>query len=274
MSEPAFRSVIVTGASSGIGAALAERLARPGTRLGLLARNAERLAAVGAACEARGAAVAQATIDVREHSALADWIARFDRETPVDLVVANAGVTSGRSAEGRAESVERFHEVTAINYLGIVNVVEAIAPVMASRGHGTVALMASIGGLYGLPDSPAYSAAKAAVLSYGQSLAARLRPDGVNVSVICPGYVTTPMSRKVTGVKPMEVSVEQAVDRIVAGLERRRFMIAFPRRLAFGSRLLAWLPMPIATYFVNRFRFAVDIGLERTTMQPGPRERS
>jgi NADP-dependent 3-hydroxy acid dehydrogenase YdfG len=248
-----FRRVVLTGASGGIGAALALRLAAPGATLLLTGRDAGRLEAAAAAARARGATVETALLDVTDAAATEAALTAFDAAGPVDLLVANAGVsaglTPGRGPEDRAAS----RRVWAVNGLGMLNTVEPLLPAFIARGRGTVAIMSSLAALRPLPDMPSYSATKAAARAYGESLRGWLGPRGVAVSVICPGFVATAMSRRHRGFKPFEIGADRAADIIARGLARGRPLITFPRALAALCWLDQRLPPRLADLLAGGF---------------------
>ncbi len=252
------RRIVLTGASGGIGLALAERLAAPGVSLLLIARDAARLAQAAQAAQARGAQVETARLDVTDREAMAEALTRCDAVAPVDLLIANAGVSAGlgpgRAPERRADS----ERVWRVNYGGMLNTVEPLLPALRERPGAQIALMSSIAALRPLPDMPSYSASKAAVRAYGISLRGWLRPCGVAVSVICPGFVTSPMSRRHDGFKPFEISAERAAAIIARGLARRRAFITFPWPLA----ALAWadqrLPPALSDWFGRGFAARIE----------------
>src|SRR5271170_3922274 len=150
MRQP-FRAVIVTGASSGLGAALAEAYAAPQTVLGLLGRDRRRLGETADACEARGARVRMAAIDVVDAPAMAAWLTDFDRDHPVELLIANAGTSAGPEPDAPSEGVETATRQVRVNLLGAVNTVEPLLPALCRRGCGRVAVVASIAAFRGLP---------------------------------------------------------------------------------------------------------------------------
>jgi short-subunit dehydrogenase len=249
------KSIVITGASSGIGKALALHYAKQGAILGLIGRDTGRLDAVTAACRAEGAQdVKTGVIDVRARAELMGWIADFDRVSPVDLLFANAGVTGGTTAEGAFEPNDLSFALVETNVLGVFNAVHAVLPAMITRGHGQIALIGSLAGFVPLADSPSYCASKAAVLAYGQALGDGLRWRGIKVSVICPGFVETPMANSVASSKPFQISADDAAKRIALGLERGRAIIAFPFPLALAARLSGFLPGPIRRWLSPSFR--------------------
>ncbi len=247
------KTILITGASSGIGKALALRFAEAGVALALSGRDGSRLDAVAAECREQGAIVVTHQIDARDRAAMTAWIAGVDRETPIDLVIANAGVMSGTPPEGLVEGSEDAYNLIEINVLGVLNTVQPLLAPMMERRSGQIAIVSSLAAFIALPDSPSYCASKSAVLSYGLALRALLADKGVNVSVICPGYITTPMSAREQVKKPQEMSAEKAAGIIVRGLEKNRAVIAFPRALALLTRLNALLPDRLRRAFLPRF---------------------
>ena len=250
--------VVLTGASGGIGAALAEAYARPGATLGLVGRDVERLAAVSARCQARGAAVETALLDIRDQAALAEWLTGFDDRHPVDLLIANAGVSAGLGPRRSAEAPGVAARLADINYKGMVNTVEPLIEPMRRRRRGQIALVSSIAGLRPYPDMPSYSATKAAVRAYGTALRGWLSLSGVAVSVIVPGFVTSPMSARHRGPKPMEISAERAARIIVRGLARRRATIAFPFLIVLGLQASKLLPTRLSDMIMRSYRATVE----------------
>lgn len=247
-------TVLITGASNGIGAALAARYARDGVRIALVARNRERLALTEAHCRDLGALdVHTGAIDVRRRPDVIRWIEEFDRAHPVDIAIANAGVLTGISAKHPIEDAELSYQLYETNVMGVVNTVHPLIAAMAARRRGQIAIVSSLAAFIPLAHMPSYSASKACMLSYGQSLRASLRPYGVRVSVICPGYVATEMTDQVHGDKPFLMSAEAAAERIVAGLERNRPIIAFPTLFSGLTRLGGLLPEPVRRLASGRF---------------------
>jgi short-subunit dehydrogenase len=247
------RTILITGASSGIGKALALRLAEPDVTLALSGRDAARLEVVAAECRQRGATVVTHQIDARDRVAMTGWINSVDRQTPVDLVVANAGVMSGTPPQGLIEGSDEAYKLIETNVLGVLNTVQPLLAPMMERRHGQIAIVSSLAAFIALPDSPSYCASKSAVLSYGLALRALLSDKGIDVSVICPGYITTPMSAREQVQKPQEMSAEKAADIIVRGLAKNRAVIAFPRTLALLTRINALLPDRLRRALLPRF---------------------
>jgi short-subunit dehydrogenase len=252
------KTVVITGASSGIGEALALRYASAGGVLGVTGRDRGRLERVAERCRVAGCEVDHALIDVCDRAALAEWLRTFDRRSPVDLVIANAGVMTGSPIATRLEEADGAFQLMQINVLGMLNTVHPLLPLMVSRGRGQIAVMSSVSALAPLPDAPSYSASKAAVLSYGVALRDGVRATGVRVSVICPGYVTSPMTDHYIGWKPFEMTAEAAAERIARGLARDRAIVAFPWPLVLMARSSRWLPDSLRRLAMRPFKFHVS----------------
>ncbi|BBK31701.1 short-chain dehydrogenase [Allostella humosa] len=234
-------SILVTGASSGIGAALALAYAVPGAVLELGGRDASRLEAVAVQCRNRGATVRTAAIDVADRTTMADWIADADLSHPLALVIANAGISAGTGDGGESEAQAR--RIFAVNVDGVLNTVHPAIACMRPRRRGQIALMSSLAAFRGFPGAPAYCASKAAVRVLGEAMRGELRADGIGVSVICPGYVESPMTAVNRFPMPMLMSAERAAAIICRGLARDRGRIAFPWPVYAAVRLLAGLPI-------------------------------
>src|SRR6516164_7421340 len=235
-------SILITGASSGIGAALARAYAAPRTHLALCGRDSARLAAVANLCRERGAAVIEACLDVTAAPAVAAWIDSADRASPLELVIANAGVQGGLWRDGAGETLGELHRVMEVNFGGVSNTIHPVLSTMRRRRRGQIALIASLAALRGLPYSPGYCASKAAIRIYGEALRCWLAPEGIGVSVVLPGFVETRMSDTVSGPKPLILSSEHAAGIIRRGLAKGRRQVAFPYPLYLGMRLMRALP--------------------------------
>lgn len=238
MTEPT--SILITGASSGLGAALADAYAAPGVHLALGGRDQGRLDAVARICRAAGADVEVTALDICERVAVADWVAASDARRPLDMVIANAGV-SGGTGSGR-ETPEQVRRIFEINVDGVLNTVLPAVPLMVERRRGQIALMASLAGYRGLPGAPAYCASKAAVKVFGEGLRGELAGKGVGVSVICPGYVDTPMTQRNRFPMPFLMDAPKAARLIKRKLGRNRARIAFPWPMAAAVWLLQAMP--------------------------------
>lgn len=243
------KNIVITGASSGIGAALAVEYAAQGVQLGLLARDESRLGAVRSACERKGASVTTASIDVAAKDAMHDWLIAFNDKHPIDLLIANAGISGG---SGGGEEPEATYRMFATNVDGVLNTVLPIAPQMASRRSGQIALVSSLAGIRGLPSAPAYSATKNAVRAYGEGLRGSLGKQGVKVNVVCPGYVKTPLTDANNFPMPFIMEADKAARIIRQGLERNRSRITFPWQLYVPLWFLSCLSTALTDWFFAR----------------------
>ncbi len=246
------RHVLVTGASSGLGRALAEAYAAPGRRLTLCGRDGGRLGEVASAVAGRGGEARTVVADVRDRAAMRAAIDAADDERPLDLVVANAGIAAG--ADPR--------DVLEVNTLGVWHTVEPALARMVARGAGQLGLVSSLAGRRGLPGAGPYCASKAAVRVLAESLRLDAAAAGVRVSAIVPGFVDTPLTRRNSFAMPWTLTAEAAAERIRRGLEEDRAEIVFPRRLAVAVRLLTLLPPGAAAPLLRRGR--------RTAARRGP----
>ena len=232
-----FASIVITGASSGIGEALALDYAAPGVALGLNGRDAERLGAVAEACRGKGATVDASPIDVTDRSALAAWLTAFDDAHPVDLIVANAGISIDKE-NSSLDDFGRLRQTMAVNVDGVFNTVEPLVGRMMARQTGQIAVVSSLASFFGLPYSASYNASKAAVRVWGESIRFVLRKSGIGVSVICPGFVVSRLTAdEVSFPRPFLMSSAQASAIIRRGLELNRPRIAFP----IGTKAAVWL---------------------------------
>ncbi|MCL2346617.1 MAG: SDR family oxidoreductase [Desulfobulbus sp.] len=232
--------IFITGASSGIGEALAVFYAGRGARLGLAARSGERLAALN---QRLGGDHAGYPLDVTDAPALqaaaADFIARFGAP---DIVIANAGVSAGTLTE-QAEDLAALRRIIDINVVGMAATFAPFIPAMrAAGGERRLVGIASVAGIRGLPGAGAYSASKAAAIAYLESLRLEMRPAGIKVVTIAPGYIATPMTAVNPYPMPFMISAEQAAARFAAAIERGVSYTVIPWPMGIVAKLLRLLP--------------------------------
>ena len=239
------KTIMITGASSGIGEALALHYATEGVTLCLTGRNRERLEAVAQACRDKGAVLETWIGDVTDANGLKQWIIDCDRTHTLNLVVANAGVALGSA------TVEGLHQAAVdsfdINVGGVFNTIHPALEVMSARrpypvSNAQVALMSSVMGYVGVARGPAYSASKAAAKHYGEALRGTVRNMGIGVSVICPGYVGTALTAKNTSPMPFLIPADKAAAIIARGLAKNKARITFPWQMVLLTRLVINLP--------------------------------
>ncbi|HEX3984608.1 MAG TPA: SDR family NAD(P)-dependent oxidoreductase [Acidisoma sp.] len=240
----AFQRVLITGASSGIGRALALALAAPGVTLHLGGRSLERLGETAAACRERGAQALPRVLPVTEAEAMRDWITGSG---PLDLVIANAGISGGTAAAMESEAQTRA--IFATNLDGVLNTVLPAIAAMASQPadaqglRGQIAVVASIAAFLPGPGAPAYCASKAAVDSWVVGSAPSARAQGIALTSLCPGFITSPMTAVNDFPMPGIMSAERAAGLMLRGIRARQTRVTFPLWVAAAARLVDLLPV-------------------------------
>jgi len=231
--------VFITGASGGLGAALARHYATAGATLGLVARRKPELERLAAACSTPCEIY---PLDVRDAPALAAAGQAFTARHGVpDVVIANAGVSVGTLTR-YAEDTEVFEDVLRINLIGMVNTFQPFLAGMQARGTGTFCGIASVAGYRGLPGAAAYSASKAAAISYLESLRVELRASGVKVVTVSPGYIATAMTEKNPYPMPFMMSAEAAAAKIARLVARGKAYAVIPWQMALVARAMHVMP--------------------------------
>ena len=231
--------VIITGASSGIGAALAREYARRGATLGLIARRTDRLETLARELDVP---VTIYTADVRDRAALLkaadDFVAHFG---PPDIVIANAGVSAGNLTQF-ADDVETCEWIFDVNVLGMVRTFQSLLPGMLAARHGTLVGIASVAGIRGIPGAGAYSASKSAAITYLESLRVELRGSGVDVVTIAPGYIRTEMTAGNPYPMPFMLDADVAACRFARAIEARTAYTVIPWQMGIVAKALRILP--------------------------------
>ncbi len=253
-------NILITGATSGLGWALAEVYAEAGNTLFLTGRNKEKLSHITQICQSKQAKVISKIIDIKDGKAVKDWIIEIGREFDLDLVIANAGISAGTSSG--SESENQIKEIFSTNIDGVLNTINPAITVMLehsslglvalneipafagmTKWKGQIAIISSLAGFRGLPSSPAYSASKACVRVYGEALRGSLAPLGIAVNVVCPGYIKTPMTAVNEFPMPFLMDAKKAAQIIKKSLAKNKSRIAFPFPLYF----IVWLATLIST---------------------------
>ena len=235
-----FKNVLITGASSGLGRALAIELSKKSQNLFLCARNFENLQETKNLCQNSNANIYLKILDVKDEIASQNYIAEIEETFALDLVIANAGI-SGGTAQG-TESFTQVKEIFDTNLYGVLNIVQPVIEKMTSRKSGQIVIISSLAGFVSLPSSPAYSASKSAVRIYGEALRGNLAEFGVKVNIACPGYIKTPMTAVNNFYMPFLMNSTKASQKIINGIEKNHGRIIFPIIFYFLIRVLLSLP--------------------------------
>jgi NAD(P)-dependent dehydrogenase (short-subunit alcohol dehydrogenase family) len=244
----ASRVAVITGAGSGLGRQLAVNLAAEGAAVGAIDLRPEPLAALED--ELKGRQVAWAVGDVTDRPALRAAVAQLEQRLgPTDLLIANAGIGLETAAVGFP--IDAFEAQIRVNLLGVANTVDAVLPGMLQRQRGHLVTIASLASYRGLPKMAGYCASKAGVRAFMDSLRYELRPHGIRVTTICPGWILTPLTCNLNVPHPHMMRVEVAARRILTAVRQRRAFYAFPAVAAWQVRLLGWLPCGVSDWLVG-----------------------
>jgi len=244
------QNILITGASSGIGEALAIYYAKNGAKhLFLSGRNRERLQNVAEKCRALGAEVKADAVDVTDKAQMKQWVEECNQIAPFNLVFANAGVSTG------AETCEHIYHTFNTNVFGVLNTIMPAVDVYQKRLDNSpkiVVLTASIAGYHGLPSCPSYSASKACIKAYGEALREDLKKDGIQVNVVCPGFVRSRITDKNTCPMPFLMEADKAAEIIARKIDKNVGLIAFPFVMRLGVYLLSILPNCISGFIYGK----------------------
>lgn len=249
------KTVFLTGASSGIGEALAIALAKKGAILGLVARRKELLDKLSKKCEKVGGTARVFACDVTNEDAVLaaaeDFVHEFEH---IDILIANAGI-GGNNAETRSLQPLAVKKVIEINLLGAVNAVHAVLPGMLRRGSGHLVAISSLAGFRGLPKSAAYSASKAGMTAFFESVRLDVKHQGVDVTIIQPGFIRTPLTSGREAKMPYLMDLEDAVPMFIRAIERKKRFAAFPWQLAAIVRAGKFMPSWLYDRVAGRARY-------------------
>ncbi len=243
--------VWITGASSGLGRALALKMASEGWRVAASARSQDQLQAVAALASAFPGSIEAFPLDVTDRDAVQETVARILEDFgPPDLVVLNAG--THKPTPAARLSTKDFRQLVELNLMGTVHCLEAVLPPLRRRREGQIAIVASLAGYVGLPLAGAYGMTKAGLINLAESLEPELRAEGVTLQVVNPGFVKTPLTDRNPFHMPFLMDVESAATAFYRGLQSGGFEIVFPRRFAYLLKLLRLLPHPLALAITRR----------------------
>jgi len=233
------RRIVITGASAGIGEALARHYAAADTVIGLVARRQAPMQALAASLPGRCEIYA---LDIADTAALENAARDFcARHGTPDLVIANAGISVGTHGDDPAD-IAKLRRLLEVNVTGLAATLAAFAPAMRTERRGVLCGIASVAGFRGVPGAGAYSASKAAAITWLESMRTELAGSGVSVVTICPGYVDTPMTQVNRYRMPFVLSADEAARRIARAIAARRRLAVIPWQMAIVSVLLRLLP--------------------------------
>lgn len=245
------RNILITGASSGIGAALALAYAQSGVTLFISGRDEKRLKDIADQCRKKGAEVESALVDVTHQAEMENWILQSNEEAPLDLVVANAGIGSPKEFDGN-KPLDITRKVFDVNVKGVFNTIEPALTVFKERKElAQIAIISSLAGYRGWASSPAYTASKGAVRFYGEALRGSLSGTNIQVNVICPGFVRSLITDQNEFKMPFFMEADKAANIIMKGLAKNKGRISFPWPMTFAVWLVSILPDCIAKKLVQ-----------------------
>jgi NADP-dependent 3-hydroxy acid dehydrogenase YdfG len=234
------KSILITGAAGGLGGALARAYAAPGVHLFLGDLKSPKLDGLCVQCGELGATAHGKVVDVRDRASMDGWIAEADDIYPLELVIANAGISHGNLPN--EESADEIREVFGVNLDGMLNTVLPVLPMLRLRKRGQIALMSSLAGIRGVPHAPSYCASKAAIRVFGQGLRARVKREGVSVSVIIPAFVKTPMTDANLYQMPWLLEADKAASIIKKKLLKDKAEFVFPLPYAAAAWVMSAMP--------------------------------
>lgn len=250
------RTILITGASSGIGAALArahaQAYAKGGVTLLLWGRDEARLSQTAEQCRALGAVTAIRSLDVRDTAGFVAQLSSADAATPLDLVIFNAGLGGTIATGDFAETPETARAIAEVNFVAPVAGASAVAAAMAKRGCGQIVLVGSISESYPLPMAPTYAGSKAGLRLFAEALGLRMKKFGVAVTLVSPGFIDTPMSRKVTEPKPFLMDADKAALIITRRIAARARVIVVPWQFCFVRAFTDLLPRALVRRVLSR----------------------
>lgn len=246
------RTILITGASGGIGASLATALAAPGVTHLLWGRDVTRLQAAASACEAKGAVCKVEAFDLRDMAELTARLDEADIATPIDLAIFNAGIGGMPPADVAAEAAEAARMTAEVNFVSPIVGANVIADRMAARRAGQIVLVGSVAGDYPLPQAPTYSATKAGLAVFAEALSMRLQKFGIAVTLVTPGFIDTPMSRSVPPPKPFLMDADVAARIILRGIAAKKRRITVPWQYGAIGAVVRLLPRPLLRAILSR----------------------
>lgn len=244
--------IVITGASSGLGEALALHYATKDNKLVLIARREDRLSDVAQRCRDKGAEVETIIADVNDFERMKEIGARLSVRS-IDRIILNAGVSVGHS--GGVTPFADFERLFKTNFLSVHALLEPIIPKLIEQTSGEVVFISSLASLFTMPTSIAYSSSKRALNAYAEGLHYQLRPYGITVMTIMPGFIDSEMTQKNRFKMPFLMSTEEGIARITHAIERKKIRFAFPFRFYLMIRIVSLFPQSLRDKIVNFTNF-------------------
>jgi short-subunit dehydrogenase len=246
------KTILITGASGGIGAALARAHAAAGVTLLLWGRDQVRLDQTAAECRALGATCVTTALDVRDFDAMTARLAAADAQTPIDLAIFNAGLGGSAPDDAVTETPSAARATAEVNFVSPIMGAHQVAAAMAKRGGGRIVLVGSIAESFPLPMAPTYAATKAGLAMFAESLSIRMAKHGVGVTLVSPGFVDTAMSRQVTEPKPFLMTADDAAKIITRRIARGARRIVVPWQFGVIRGIARLLPRALLRLVLSR----------------------
>lgn len=248
MSE--IKTILITGASSGLGYEIALQYSSPNVRLILIGRNNQRLNKISSLCQNKGAITHAVIVNVRDKVKMAEYLEKFYEQYDIDIVIACAGVSAGTLAGPESSSQVKIIFDTNVN--GVLNTIMPVVPHMIAKKAGIIVIVSSMAGLVGLSSAPSYSASKASIRIFGEALRGYLRQYNVSTIVVIPGYIKTPMTDVNKFPMPFMISATKAAQKIIKGIADGKAVIAFPIITYIVLKCLSCLPNQLISYINSK----------------------
>jgi short-subunit dehydrogenase len=244
------KTILITGANSGIGASLALEYASSNIKLFLIARNEKRLKEIAKKCQEKGSQTEIYAIDVREKHKIEKYFTKISQTNKIDLVIANAGISAATISD--IEEEDQIEELIDVNIKGLLNFINPAQRIMMQQKFGQIALMSSLASFKSVAGSESYSASKAYVRIFGEGLRLKLAKFNIKINVICPGYIKTPLTDLNNFPMPFLMNSSKAAKIIKKGLDKNKSRIAFPWQLYNLILLITFLPIKLSDYIFSR----------------------
>ncbi len=243
------QNIIITGASSGIGKALAIEYSKESRNLLLIGRNESRLIETLKLCNKKCNVLTE-IVNVKNAKSITRLINNFDKNFPLDLLIANAGISAGTGTQG--EGIDQLKEIYDINIYGVINCIYPAIERMNTRQKGQIVIMSSMSAFTPIPSAPAYSSSKQCVSFLGLALRESLKQYNIKLSIIYPGFIRTPMTDKNKFKMPFLMPVEKAAEKIIKEISKNKRQIIFPKSTYFLTLIFNLIPNTIRQFIFNK----------------------